>query len=159
MASLFLDLGKATTFYIVAFELMSHSTRLTCSYAHRMQNTKGHAPIRDVLKAAGVVLPSKVHTTRSANQSIRRLSVRRNSTGKNGTLRRNSLDTLVARKASEQCWMDNRQKSLELLRERKNRRRGHGCTVGLYESTSSGVSSHSDRFTTDERFQDSTRHW
>ena len=164
-ASLFLDLGKATTFYIIAFELMSHSTRLTCSYAHRMQNTKGHAPIRDVLKAAGVIFPSlqphqegwKVHTKRSVNQSIRRLSVRRNSTSKNGTLRQDSLDTLAARRTSEQCWMDNRQKSLELLRERKNRRRGHCCTVGLYQSTGSGVSGHSDEFTTDERFEDSTR--
>lgn len=137
---------------------------LRCSYAHRMQNTKGHAPIRDVLKAAGVVLPSlqphqeswKVHAKRSANQSFRRLSVRRNSTSKNGTLRRDSLsDALAARRASEQ-WMDNRQKSLELLRERKNRRRGHDCTVGLYESTSSGVSGLSDEFTTDERFGDST---
>ena len=140
------------------FELMFHSTRLTCSYAHRMQNTKGHAPIGDVLKAAGVVLPSlqpphqegwKVHTKR-------RLSVRRISTSKNGTLRRDSLDTLAAR-AIEQCWMDNRQKSLELLRERKNRRRGHGCTIGLYESTSSGVSGHSDEFMTDERFENSPR--
>jgi len=82
-ASLFLDLGKTN---IVAFELMSHSTRLTCCYAHRMQNTKGHAPIRDVLKAVGIILPSKVHTKRSANQLIRRLSVRRNSTSNNGTL-------------------------------------------------------------------------
>lgn len=28
--------------------------RLTCSYAHRMQSTKGHAPIDEVLQAAGV---------------------------------------------------------------------------------------------------------
>lgn len=134
---------------------------LTCSYAHRMQNTKGHAPIKDVLNAAGIVLPPlqphqegwKAHTKkRSSKQSIRRLSVRRSSTSKNGTIRRDSLDTLAARRVSEQCWMDNRQKSLELLRERKNRRRGHGCAVGLYESTSSGVSGHSD-----ERFEDSTR--
>ncbi|KDR78953.1 hypothetical protein GALMADRAFT_33093, partial [Galerina marginata CBS 339.88] len=27
---------------------------LTCSFAHRMQNTKGHAPIEDVLAAAGI---------------------------------------------------------------------------------------------------------
>ncbi|KAF8150726.1 hypothetical protein B0H34DRAFT_638972, partial [Crassisporium funariophilum] len=27
---------------------------LTCSYAHRMQTTKGHAPIQDVLQAAGI---------------------------------------------------------------------------------------------------------
>jgi len=157
VARLFLDLGKATTFYIVAFELMSHSTRLTCSYAHRMQNTKGHAPIRDMLEAAGVVLPSKVHTKRSANRLMRRLSVRRNSTSNNERLRWNSLDTPAAGRASEQCWMDNRQKSLELLRERKSRRRGHGCTIRLYESTRSGVNGHSDEFPTDERFEDSTR--
>jgi len=30
--------------------------RLVCSYAHRMQSTKGHAPIEEVLQAAGVRL-------------------------------------------------------------------------------------------------------
>ncbi|GLB40220.1 putative ahpC/TSA antioxidant enzyme [Lyophyllum shimeji] len=30
---------------------------LKCSYAHRMQSPRGHAPIRDVLAAAGVSLP------------------------------------------------------------------------------------------------------
>ncbi|KAG5651344.1 hypothetical protein H0H81_009007 [Sphagnurus paluster] len=31
---------------------------LTCTYAHRMQSPKGHAPIRDVFDAAGVHLPA-----------------------------------------------------------------------------------------------------
>jgi hypothetical protein len=31
---------------------------LTCTYAHRMQTTKGHAPIQDVFKAAGVLATS-----------------------------------------------------------------------------------------------------
>ena len=29
-------------------------SRLTCTYAHRMQIMKGHAPIQNVLQAAGI---------------------------------------------------------------------------------------------------------
>ena len=38
----------------------THATlsRLTCTYAHRMQTTKGHTPIQDVLKAAGALVAS-----------------------------------------------------------------------------------------------------
>ena len=41
-------------------------SRLTCTYAHRMQTTKGHAPIQDVLKAAGVLATSTRHRTPSS---------------------------------------------------------------------------------------------
>lgn len=34
-----------------------YSRRLACTYAHRMQTTKGHAPFEDVLRAAGIVIP------------------------------------------------------------------------------------------------------
>ena len=40
-------------------------SRLTCTYAHRMQTTKGHAPIQDVLKAAGVLAGSTPNRTPS----------------------------------------------------------------------------------------------
>ncbi|KAF9561988.1 hypothetical protein CPC08DRAFT_663723, partial [Agrocybe pediades] len=68
----------------------------TCSFAHRMQNTKGHAPIEDVLHAAGI--------------SPRRFS---------------TLGVLVGMMSQEEeeKWMEHRQKSLDRMKEKKNIRR------------------------------------
>lgn len=45
--------------------------RLTCTYAHRMQTTKGHGPIQDILKAAGISAESNPNRTPS-NAEVRR---------------------------------------------------------------------------------------
>ncbi|KAG6811020.1 hypothetical protein H0H92_009322 [Tricholoma furcatifolium] len=45
---------------IRANELLPH--RLTCTYAHRMQSPRGHAPISDVLAAAGIDVPVPMGT-------------------------------------------------------------------------------------------------
>ncbi|PPQ69176.1 hypothetical protein CVT24_000024 [Panaeolus cyanescens] len=45
-----------------------------CSYAHRMQSTKGHAPIRDVLEAAGIFVAAPASTAadgRKSGQDVR----------------------------------------------------------------------------------------
>jgi len=40
---------------------------LTCTYAHRMQTTKGHAPIHDILEAAGILTtPNRTRTPSTA---------------------------------------------------------------------------------------------
>ena len=74
--NLFLDLGEYTCYnegmnlFLVMLTL--GFLRLTCTYAHRMQTTKGHAPIQDILKAAGISAASDPnHTSFSSTEVCR----------------------------------------------------------------------------------------
>ncbi|KII85110.1 hypothetical protein PLICRDRAFT_145799 [Plicaturopsis crispa FD-325 SS-3] len=73
---------------------------LTCSYAHRMTTTRSHAPIVQVLAAAGVVLFARPAETRDSVTEAR-LSEK-----------------------EEKEWMDARRMSLTRLMQRRSRRRG-----------------------------------
>ncbi|KAF8071747.1 hypothetical protein FPV67DRAFT_894675 [Lyophyllum atratum] len=123
---------------------------LKCTYAHRMQSPKGHAPIRDVLFAAGIRLPLPKPTptptpplTRLTTPTPTKRPHRRNSTITNpssthefefGAWRRHSMARTegAARRSvtigmsleEETKWMQERMRSLERLRERKSERRG-----------------------------------
>ncbi|RDB25648.1 Thioredoxin-like protein AAED1 [Hypsizygus marmoreus] len=126
---------------------------LTCTFAHRMQATKGHAPVRDVLEAAGIDVPLPIlrpevqaHTPESyawdlgsgsGNKHKVRLQ-RGTSMREFGARRRHSVDPGVKTEGAarssfmqtqltheeEDEWMKERMRSLERLKERKNVRRG-----------------------------------
>lgn len=57
--------GYVSTFHTLPLLFCTPDVRsgasLSCTYVHRMQNTVGHAPIVDVLAAAGVRAARKVH--------------------------------------------------------------------------------------------------
>ncbi|CAA7266881.1 unnamed protein product [Cyclocybe aegerita] len=165
---------------------------LTCSYAHRMQSTKDHAPIQDVLQAAGVRLPSpspapgrrksgpdgpRAHRTRHHGHShseildslstlpqqenergkeskadcrprkrresmrtIRESLARANSAGVTVSplgrreSRRYSIGVVMTREEEEE-WMEERQRHVERLQERKQVRRVLGAP-GLSRASS-----------------------
>ncbi|RDX57095.1 hypothetical protein OH76DRAFT_1334854 [Lentinus brumalis] len=79
-----------------------------CSYAHRMTTTRSHAPIREVLRAAGY------HRAISSVGAQEGVSV-----------------------AEEDAWMEERRRSLARMRARKEKRRGFGTPADngpeLYE--------------------------
>lgn len=129
---------------------------LSCTYAHRMQSAKGHVPIRDVLKAAGVTVripePSTPATSTSDSYvsalrglevgSQSRLKKRRNTMQDFGAKlvgRKQSVDSgsskamskgsrRLARMSSQEVErMAGRVKSLDNLRQRKDLRRGGGA--------------------------------
>ncbi|KAF8896123.1 hypothetical protein BD779DRAFT_563437 [Infundibulicybe gibba] len=86
---------------------------LKCTYAHRMQSTKGHVPILDVVKAAGVdVLPPiRLRTLNghiSVSQSLDALPVR-------GRARGDSLKSL----RTDNAWTNHRD-SIEEARHTQN---------------------------------------
>ncbi|PPQ64609.1 hypothetical protein CVT26_002007 [Gymnopilus dilepis] len=134
---------------------------LKCSYAHRMQTPKGHAPIEDVLSAAGIdvnatpkprhadvrygaqssdlssddiviaIQPSEscVIQARPRTSSLR--ASKQFDRGNDASSRRHtkSFSTgmfvgMPMSKEEEDRWMEEREQSVERLRERKNRRRG-----------------------------------
>ena len=125
-------------------------SRLTCTYAHRMQTTKGHAPIQDVLQAAGISVPNR---TPSSAEPCRRsrteptmISWPTSLTSEKGLRRRRESMKTSRDKESNQVnptrrhsrrysigmmsqeeedqWMEYRQNSIERLQEKKNTRRG-----------------------------------
>ncbi|KAJ3497950.1 hypothetical protein NLJ89_g10280 [Agrocybe chaxingu] len=149
---------------------------LTCSYAHRMQSTKDHAPIQDVLQAAGVRLPpppspapgrprsrtrhhghshseildslstiprqekeggkeskaeSRPRKRRESMKTIRESLARANSAGVTVSplgrreSRRYSIGVMT--REEEEEWMEERQRHVERLQERKQVRRVHGA--------------------------------
>ncbi|KAF8813340.1 hypothetical protein BYT27DRAFT_7239309 [Phlegmacium glaucopus] len=135
---------------------------LTCRYAHRMQTTKGHASIEDVLKAAGISAPNR--TLSSAEG--RRVQPESTAVGwptsftseKGPRKRRESMKTLgdkessqlgfikrVSRRYSigmmsreeEDRWMEHRVNSIDRLQEKKNMRRGMSRVAGSMQSQSS----------------------
>ncbi|RPD59582.1 hypothetical protein L227DRAFT_503360 [Lentinus tigrinus ALCF2SS1-6] len=79
-----------------------------CSYAHRMTTTRSHAPIREVLRAAGY------HRAVSAAVAQEGINA-----------------------AEEDAWMEERRRSLARMRARKEKRREFGTPAGnaaeLYE--------------------------
>jgi len=132
---------------------------LTCTYAHRMQTTKGHAAIEDVLQAAGISLATNRTATLSSAEDSRAQPeptvtvLPTPSTSENvPRRRRESINTLgdkeinqpkTARQASrrysigvmsledEDQWMEYRQNDIERIRERKDLRRGINHAVSV----------------------------
>ncbi|KAF8802504.1 hypothetical protein BYT27DRAFT_7261037 [Phlegmacium glaucopus] len=126
---------------------------LTCTYAHRMQITRGHAPIQDVLQAAGISATNRIISRRAKSrrpQSEPTVSNRPTSITfeKGPQRRRESMEAVrdkenfekLSRRYSigmmsreeEDLWMETRANSIERLQERKNIRRG-----GMNRPTSS----------------------
>ena len=69
---MFLALGEYLSQTIESLVIIIYLfSRLTCTYAHRMQTTKGHAPIQDVLKAAGVLAASTPNRTPGSAEARR----------------------------------------------------------------------------------------
>ena len=111
-----------------------------------MKTTKGHAPIQDVLQAAGISVPNSALSAAESRHAQpaptamgwsisekvprrRRESVKifRNKESNQVNLprrvsRRYSVD-MISREEEER-WMERRQNSVERLREKKNMRRG-----------------------------------
>lgn len=152
--NLFLDLGEWQNESFLLFVSLRGGvtgfSRLTCTYAHRMQTTKGHAPIQDVLRAAGISAPNdnlsntEDHTTqpeptatgRSTHPSSRQEPRRRHESMKTLGNKETSQVTTVTRPElstysigmmsleDEDRWMEYRHDSIERLRARKDMRRG-----------------------------------
>ncbi|KJA19495.1 hypothetical protein HYPSUDRAFT_143656 [Hypholoma sublateritium FD-334 SS-4] len=76
---------------------------LTCAFAHRMQTTRGHAPIDDVLAAAGVDLVGVEDSRRTTGDTAR---------------------TAQMTREEEDAWMAQRARSIAALHARKAARRG-----------------------------------
>ncbi|KAF9484357.1 hypothetical protein BDN70DRAFT_849873 [Pholiota conissans] len=127
---------------------------LKCSFAHRMQTTKGHAPIEDVLEAAGIdisTLSGKTNAQGGEEIAPTLCGLPKPMVGRGGRRRHESMRTVretmvMHRRASaaqkqddrrlstvgglmmsreeEEEWMAERQHHIEMLQERKNIRRG-----------------------------------
>ncbi|KAF5326877.1 hypothetical protein D9619_004371 [Psilocybe cf. subviscida] len=120
---------------------------LTCSFAHRMQTTKGHAPIEIVLEAAGIEVPAVSQPpkrTESMHQGSNSLNVNNSVRRRHNSLRESTdasykRATLIRRdddrpssayspgimsREEEEAWMAERQRQLDTLHERKLARRG-----------------------------------
>ena len=135
------------------------SQRLTCTYAHRMQTTKGHAPIHDILEAAGIVtIPDRNRTLSTAEicPAKPELSDRNTSltgSGEKERKRRESMCSIRDKESArlhratsktsrprysigmmsledEDRWMEYRHDSIERLRAKKDIRRGITHTEG-----------------------------
>jgi hypothetical protein len=131
---------------------------LTCTYAHRMQTTKGHAPIQDVLKAAGISTnrtPSSAEVRRAKPllPTVPDWTTSLAGSGAKERRRRESMHTIRDNESSiqshatttgkasrrrysigmmsledEERWMEYRHDSIERLRARKDIRRGISTT-------------------------------
>jgi len=125
---------------------------LTCTYAHRMQTTRGHAPIQDVFKAAGVSATSTSRNSTSSSAEAGRSKLpfptvpdwttTLTGSGEKERRRRETMHVFrdketTPTKASrrrysigmmtledEERWMEYRQDSIDRLRARKDIRRG-----------------------------------
>ena len=100
-----------------------------------MQVAKGHAPVRDVLQAAGVHTPFAMHMPLPAvmaeeNRVEKAEKGRRRSMGEFGTAlasRRQTIDVLMEHSLpTDEEWMAERARSLERLKQKKNMRRTYG---------------------------------
>jgi hypothetical protein len=107
------DLGNALVCLPHEICQLIVQSRLTCTYAHRMQNTRGHAPILEVLAAAGVE-PYK-RSLSAAPRSLYFMS-----------------------EEDEAMWIATERRSLEKLRERKRIRR-HERMYRLVHETSDAL--------------------
>jgi hypothetical protein len=113
VANLCWDLGKYISLLITA--ILTHiycaiySTRLTCSFAHRMLTTRSHMPIQRVLAAAGVDLYARWERPTSSAEKL----------------------TLIMSEADEAKWMDARNQCLETLRVKKDFRRAGEAPCGV----------------------------
>jgi hypothetical protein len=158
VVNLFLDLGEyfvtmneSLVIFTWFFPLLS---RLTCTYAHRMQTTKGHAPIQDVLKAAGILAGNRTSSSAEVPRAkplpltVPDWTTSLAGSGPKERRRRESMHTTrdsesiiqshgTTSKASrrrysigmmsledEEQWMEYRHDSIERLRARKDVRRG-----------------------------------
>src|SRR5271168_583010 len=96
---------------LTLFFFFSFLFRLTCTYAHRMQTTKGHAPIQDVLQAAGISAPN--HTFSPAEG--RHVQPQRTLTGKWSTCS-TSKKCLRRRHESMNTLRDNETNQVNLVK-------------------------------------------
>jgi len=111
---------------------------LKCTYAHRMQGAKGHVPVRDVLQAAGVHIPSAIHMplpavtvfTGSENRVDRTAKGRRRSMGDIGTSlarKRQTIDVLMEHSLpTDEEWMMEQTRNRERIKQKKIMRRAFG---------------------------------
>jgi len=131
--------------------------RLTCTFAHRMQGTKGHMPILDVLKVAEVTIPPSAPTSAGSPDELparpANLKTRRSSANVNGEAKRENVNGVKGRATrtgklkrarpreerqalvveptkDEELWMEERQRSLARLKEKKKIRR-QSLAVGI----------------------------
>jgi hypothetical protein len=106
VANLYWDLGKyiyiiSSSRYIIDVICLLQSTRLECTFAHRMDSTRSHTPIQRVLAAAGVDIYARWEQRPSiSGQSY-----------------------LMMSEAEEAKWMEERNRSLTMLRDKKFLRR------------------------------------
>lgn len=89
-------LGKQTREILVVVALMACTCRMSCLYAHRMKYTSDHAPILGVLAASGL----QIYATSHQEDSQSTLGIE-----------------------DEDQWMRDRDKSLDRMNARRERRR------------------------------------